>query len=250
MELEEVLASAGLAGSEAKAYLALLRLGEATGVRVAQESGLYKANCYAALEKLAARGLATVRLAEGVRYYRPASPTRLGELLRERQELLQGALPELHRLYAERREEREIEVLSGLEGYKRYVDEIVAQRGERGMFRSFYEAHPLQERAALLPYERKAFRGKRIVTRSLLPDTPATRRNVRERKPHEPFFEQARYLPPGKLAPISWAVFGDALWVAFTAGRHAERVFVRIRSRELCDAFEQMFEEAWGQAKR
>lgn len=251
MDLERAVESAGLAGSEAKAYLALLQLGEATGVKVSQTSGLYKANCYAALEKLSEKGLATIHVEEGVRHYRPASPSRLVELIKEQEDGLTGAMPELHKLYAIRREERDIEILSGREGHKRILDEIASQGSKRYLYRAFYEAHPLEARTGYLPYEKKLFKGKVIHSRALQLDTPVTRRSIRERIRYEPFFyDDVRFIRQKGSIPIQWSVIGDSLWIGFTSGIHAERVYLRVESKDLCDAFEIMFNEQWDQQDR
>ena len=51
------LARFGFTSTEAKVYLALLRLSPATGYAVAREAGLARANTYGALETLATRGV-------------------------------------------------------------------------------------------------------------------------------------------------------------------------------------------------
>ncbi len=48
----------GFTATEARVYLALLKVSPATGYAVAREAGLARANTYAALERLAARGIA------------------------------------------------------------------------------------------------------------------------------------------------------------------------------------------------
>ena len=59
----------GFTEYEAKAYVALLRLGPATGYQVAKESGIPRSMVYEILNKLVARGaVATQSLAEMVRY--------------------------------------------------------------------------------------------------------------------------------------------------------------------------------------
>jgi predicted transcriptional regulator len=75
----------GFTEYEAKAYVALLQLGTATGYQIAKESGVPRSMIYESLNKLAARGaVLTQSFAEMVRYA-PVPPEQL--LSRMRQEL-------------------------------------------------------------------------------------------------------------------------------------------------------------------
>jgi HTH-type transcriptional regulator, sugar sensing transcriptional regulator len=74
----------GFTEYEAKAYVALLRLGSATGYQVAKESGVPRSMVYEILNKLVARGaVATQSFTEAVRYA-PVPPDHLlGRMRRE-----------------------------------------------------------------------------------------------------------------------------------------------------------------------
>ncbi len=72
----------GFTEYEAKAYVALLRLGPATGYQIAKESGVPRSMVYEILNKLIARGaVATQSLAEMVRYA-PVPPDHLLDRMR------------------------------------------------------------------------------------------------------------------------------------------------------------------------
>ena len=82
--LVDRLVEIGLSEYEAKAYIALVRLGTATGYQVAKESGVPRSTIYETLGKLVVRGaVLTQSFAEQVRYA-PTPPERfLGRLRRE-----------------------------------------------------------------------------------------------------------------------------------------------------------------------
>lgn len=70
------LQALGFSGYEAKAYVALLRLDVGNGYEIAKAAGIPRANVYAVLDRLVARGAATeVTTPEGKRYR--ATPARL-----------------------------------------------------------------------------------------------------------------------------------------------------------------------------
>jgi sugar-specific transcriptional regulator TrmB len=82
--LEERLTEIGLTEYEAKAYVALLRLGPASGYQVAKESGVPRSTIYEILAKLVMRGaVLTQSFAEQVRYAPVAPEQFLGRLRRE-----------------------------------------------------------------------------------------------------------------------------------------------------------------------
>jgi sugar-specific transcriptional regulator TrmB len=85
--LVERLVEIGLTEYEAKAYIALLRLGSASGYQVAKESGVPRSTIYEILAKLVMRGaVLTQSFAEQVRYA-PVPPEQfLGRLRREFQD--------------------------------------------------------------------------------------------------------------------------------------------------------------------
>ena len=82
MSLVERWMDVGFTEYEAKAYVALLRLGPATGYQIAKESGVPRSMVYEILNKLIARGaVATQSLAEMVRYA-PVPPDHLLDRMR------------------------------------------------------------------------------------------------------------------------------------------------------------------------
>lgn len=85
--LVERLVEIGLTEYEAKAYIALLRLGPASGYQVAKESGVPRSTIYEILAKLVIRGaVLTQSFAEQVRYAPVAPEQFLGRLRREFQD--------------------------------------------------------------------------------------------------------------------------------------------------------------------
>jgi sugar-specific transcriptional regulator TrmB len=82
--LVQRLVDIGLSEYEARAYMALLQLGSATGYQVAKESGVPRSTIYEVLAKLVMRGAAlTQSFAEQVRYAAVAPEQFLGRLQRE-----------------------------------------------------------------------------------------------------------------------------------------------------------------------
>ncbi len=73
----------GFTPTEGRVYVALLKVSPATGYAVAREAGLARANTYAALERLAARGVASRLPGHPARYVAAEPATVTGKLDRE-----------------------------------------------------------------------------------------------------------------------------------------------------------------------
>jgi HTH-type transcriptional regulator, sugar sensing transcriptional regulator len=89
------LSAFGFTSTESRVYLALLRLSPATGYAVAREAGLARANAYGALERLAARGLASRLPGRPTRYVAADPAAVTGKLERDLRRDLEALSREL-----------------------------------------------------------------------------------------------------------------------------------------------------------
>jgi HTH-type transcriptional regulator, sugar sensing transcriptional regulator len=120
MEIVPALQRLGFAEYEARAYLALVKQSPLNGYELAKASGIPRANVYAVLDRLAARG-AVLRLDEpaGVRYA-PVPPAELlARLGGEFQTIAEAASRELSALEAA----REREPVWNVQGYDALLDQ-------------------------------------------------------------------------------------------------------------------------------
>jgi sugar-specific transcriptional regulator TrmB len=240
----------GLTKNEAKAYLALLRIKEGTGADVATESGIYKANCYDALKRLSAKGLVAEIVKGKVKYFKCLSPSRLEDIANEKAKRIRELTPILERQFLERMEAKEIDILRGNAGYKTLID-IISNCRKRVMARAFYEPHTLQERSSVESYVAKKYRNKKIlrkIYKMVYPETPVSRRTITERNKYA-FQGNVRYLKQGRQSPVSMGAADDVFWLGFVDKARHERTYLKINSKELSDAFEDMFEMSWEKSK-
>jgi predicted transcriptional regulator len=98
--LEKTLADFGLNSAQTKVYLALLRLGETKAAPLAQAAGLKRTSIYESLDQLVALGLARTINKQGATHYAPESPNKLLEILQNREQSVQGILPNLLGLFS------------------------------------------------------------------------------------------------------------------------------------------------------
>ena len=123
MGTKEVLKELGLSGGEVKVYLALLKLGETSVSKLTKETGQHRTTIYDFLEHLLQRGLVNYVVKSGVKYYKVADPDKLIEYLKEKEEKLKQILPELKQLAKVPTGEVNVEVYSGVEGFKSVLND-------------------------------------------------------------------------------------------------------------------------------
>jgi len=92
-EIETALEAWGLSGTESKVYLALLELGEASALRISEVTGIGRTTLYGILKSLMQKGVAGSTVKEKVTYFYAAKPQVLRDLLKERENALERALP-------------------------------------------------------------------------------------------------------------------------------------------------------------
>ncbi len=121
----ELLREMGLSVNEARIYEALLSTGEASVQQISTRSKVHRRNVYDSLIKLAEKGLASEIFVRGEKNFKAISPRRLLELLEEKQERINTALPEMLKKYESNEEKEEAYFHRGTEGFKNYLQDIL-----------------------------------------------------------------------------------------------------------------------------
>lgn len=105
--LEKVLEKLGLSEKEARVYLALLGMGQATVQQIAKKAGVVRPTTYVILETLSKKGLATTVEKNSKVYFAAESPEQLRQFLSQQEreiatkfEELKQAMPELVSVFA------------------------------------------------------------------------------------------------------------------------------------------------------
>ena len=93
MEVE--LREFGLSENEIKAYLTLLKTGVSTANRIAEITGIKRSTTYDTLKILVTKGIIGTYIKEGKNFFECATPKKLVELLRYKQERIEKILPKL-----------------------------------------------------------------------------------------------------------------------------------------------------------
>src|SRR3989338_2859882 len=95
MNLQETLQKVGLSEKEAKIYLALLELGQATVLELAKKSGIKRPTVYVVIEEMREKGYVAKAMRERRVCFTAKSPDLILQALGEKQDLLKGVVGEL-----------------------------------------------------------------------------------------------------------------------------------------------------------
>jgi len=126
----EKLKEIGLSDSEAKIYLTLLKVGEATVVEISQSSGLHRTNIYDSLEKLKEKGFVSYLNKENKQFFRANDPENILDYLKDKEDSILKLIPELKNLQSKANEKVIVEVFKGKQGLKSALKDILLKKEE------------------------------------------------------------------------------------------------------------------------
>jgi sugar-specific transcriptional regulator TrmB len=246
MEKEKVLVDAGLAGNEAKVYLALLELGSATAGSITKASGVNRTNVYDALQRLSEKGLVGfVKKAER-RYFEAASPYRLVGYLEEKEneiqkvkQNLEEAAPQLEGLRNLSRQPQEATIYQGAKGIKSVAEDVIRAGHELMVFGaegSFMKLFGHYARNWHARRSKGRIRMKIIYSEKLRGD------KSKEKLP----LSDVRFSQNPHETPATTWIYGDKVAIIVWS---AQPVATLIRSREVSESYVQFFSELWKASK-
>ena len=237
MEFQEVLTKLGLDAKEASVYLALLELGTASVMSIAQKAGLKRPGTYLVLDDLEARGLVSQVPQNKKALYVAEAPEKLFSDLQKKQELLKRFLPNLEALHNQKKEKPQVQLFQGKEGMLEVYEKIYAS-GEVWFFAT------LGDLDKLLPYVTKevARRAKenKLKVRELLTGT-ATDITYAKNTSVTPNYE-FRFAPPQLPFLTDNAIYGNS--VAFFSF-NVQLFAVVITSKDIVGSLKSLYEMAW-----
>lgn len=240
---QETLQELGLSLNEAKVYEAMLRSGEASVQELSLKSGVHRRNVYDALAKLAEKGLATEVFVHGEKRFCAIDPTRLLDILKEKEERVTAILPALQATLATGEEKEEAYVYRGIEGFKNYFRDIL-ETEEAVRFigaKAFWLDPRLQHALVRFQRERKK---KGIEFRHLFDH------DVKRKAPQilKAVGKPYRFLPAAYSSPTAIDIFGPYVvtFVGLSPGKLPEEpVMFVLKSRRLADGYRTFFDFMW-----
>jgi HTH-type transcriptional regulator, sugar sensing transcriptional regulator len=238
MELIELLKKWGLEEKEAKVYLALLKLREATATLIAEKTNLDRTLIYQLTNKLIEKGMVSYIIKNNVRYFSAANPKKILENLREKQKEVEKAMPGLLELVNTKEEATKVEIYRGKEGLKTVLNDILrigkdyVVFGEEGRFQ---EVLPIDIHQFLMQIVKKKIHEKVLVREDWRGKAVKSKNS------------EFRYLPKKMISPSSTIIYGNKVCITvWTPPFYA----ILIENKEVAESYGAYFEALWKIAKR
>ncbi|MFA5049485.1 MAG: helix-turn-helix domain-containing protein [Candidatus Micrarchaeia archaeon] len=130
---EETFRELGLSSNEAKIYESMLGLGEVNVDLISVKSKVHRRNAYDSIAKLIEKGLVSEVFVENRKYYRAINPSRLSDILYEKQKKIETIIPELEKKFIKGATQEKAYIYKGIQGFKNYLKDII-ETGEDGYF--------------------------------------------------------------------------------------------------------------------
>jgi HTH-type transcriptional regulator, sugar sensing transcriptional regulator len=239
MELR-ALENVGLKINESKIYLALLDLGSCLVSEIYKKTNIHRRNIYDGLERLQEKGLVTVIIKNGKKYFEAVNPEKLLDYLKEKEEGIKQILPELKGKYGSIKSEEEGQMFKGVEGMKSImqdmlnVGETIYSIGSKGKWRS-------KELEFFYPqFERERIK-RRIKIKQIFDY------EMKNKNPSGFKCSEYKFFPKEYSSPTHIWIYGDrvvsALW--------GDTSFAfMIKSKKLVEGYRKFFDFMWKKLAR
>ena len=205
MEKEEVLKNLGFSKKEVEVYLALLSLGPAPVTRIAKKSKTFRTYTYDILEELVKKGVVSSYIRSRTRFFEATEPTKLLEIIKEKEQQIKSILPELEDLKGSSTKKPDLEFYEGKEGIKTLMEKIIkakpkellvianAQKQIEAM--GFYFEQYLKQRIQ-----------QKIKTRVLAERSKFSTERIKKKDKEE--YRETRFLPLKITEPVVKYIYG------------------------------------------
>ena len=237
MDIEK-LQKIGLNLNEAKIYLALLNIGSGQAGKISKESQINRTTTYDSLERLIEKGLVTFVIEANKKVFRPVSPERLLDQIKEKEKTMQEILPELDAVFKESKEKEESDIFRGRKGIKSILQDILNYK-EYVAFGSSGKFMEIMKHDFIMFQKKK--KELKIKSRVILSESSRKTETVRAA------YTNFRFIPDEFSAPTTTFVFNDKIAVIIWSETPTATL---ITSKDVSSSYRKYFELLWRQAKK
>jgi sugar-specific transcriptional regulator TrmB len=246
MNFFELFSQLGLKEKESKVYLAALELGQADVSELAKKAGLKRPTVYFIVEDLEKKGLIQLLTKQPVKKYAALNPAKLLALEKAKVGGLEQALPSLLGLSSQNQYKPAVRFFVGKTGIMQAYEESLQQPPNSEIL-AFGNAQAVEESI----YKFKDWYIKRRVSSGIKMRaiTPATVGGLAVAKRDKQELRQTKILPPEQFtANVEINIYLNK--IALISHFETESIAVIIESNILAQAFKQIFEILWLNAKQ
>ncbi len=245
---QSILEGLGLSPNEAKIYEALVEHGESSVSDISVAAKIHRRNAYDAIERLIDKGLCFQIFSTTENRYNAVDPDKLTELLAEKQQSLQEALPSLKKKFGSRYAPEEAYMYRGFEGQKniwreilRVNDDVMTIGAKAQWFDPVLDG---PRKAFFKEANRKKIKFNLLFDHEIKSQIPDFTKNY-------PAPLKYRFLPKEYSTKSIMNVFGD--YVVTFAGASIKKMdedttFFIIHSKDLAESYRTWFKYMWEQS--
>ncbi|MBU0472032.1 MAG: hypothetical protein KKF89_01210 [Nanoarchaeota archaeon] len=230
---KDIIKATGLSDNETEVYLILLSQKESLASDVAKKSKISRPHIYDTIAKLIDKGLANYVIKNNKKYFKPADPDVLLELLKSKETSLQQILPDLKKIYSPEKEAPTVEVYEGKAGLKNILNQLLKNNDEFLAFGptiQWKEQVPIALQQYFKRREKLGFKA-----RMLCPEGKKILKHP---------LNEFKFIPAEYSSPATTIMYGNktcfVLWLETV-------ISVIIENKELSDSFKNYFEMVWNQ---
>lgn len=234
---EEILIRAGLVRNEAKVYLALLKLGTASVTEISQKSGVERTLVYGIIEKLMEKGLVSSVVKINKKYFEPADPQKILDLIKEKEKIIEDALPGLKNLYKSAEKKQEVHNFKGKEGAKTILETLLKENSKEWLIFG-----TTGKTADILSYYLPQFHRKRIEKKIIFKAIYSKDSIERAMEVKKLKLTEVNILPREYLTPTHISIVGDKLGIILWS---EQPLGILIENKEIADSFRNYFKLLW-----
>jgi sugar-specific transcriptional regulator TrmB len=233
----------GLVKNESRIYETLLREGESSVGHISTKSKVHRRNVYDTLNRLQEKGLVFEIIQAKENRYQAVDPKKLMELIQEKAQVLEKAMPELSALYKGTPHEEEVYVYRGAEGWKNYMRDLL-KVGEDAYFIGAKGGWLDSRVKHFFPEFAKEAAKKNIQYHHLFDHE--VKEDCKEIIPH--VGGTYKFLPKGYSTTSAIDIFGDHVNIISgmkLGGLEEEFALTVIVNKQIADAFRIWFKFMW-----
>lgn len=247
----EALREIGLTDSEAKVYLALLKLGPTQKGQILKETKTAPSKIYHVIQKLIDKGLVSYFNKNNVKQFKAASPENIKEYIAQKKKNLEKQekkfskiIPQLKKLHESPKKEPTAEIFYGWRGLETIHNDVYNTLSEGETDFVFGASKGGDTKKIQEFFIKQSFRKKRkeIKIKAIFNENSREHAEITSRKGKSGLVK--KFLPT--TVPVEVNVYGDK--VAIINLRKQPLIFL-IKDKETAEAFREYFKELWKIAK-
>lgn len=239
--IEKTLQEIGLTDAEAKIYIALLKLQEATAGEIAKHTNLQRSTVYFALDKLINSGLISHITKNNVKIFMAENPDYLRKLVDEKRQKVDKILGKLKAIEKQKKGIK-VQVYEGYEGLKYLIKKRMdwLKKGHEVCIIASRESYGYEKYKILWQQHEKVRKKKGAIIKLISPekDRKIAEKEFKEKGRYERFIDWD--------LPASFVVYGNVVSIIILG---EEEIQIHIEDERIAKAYKHYFNLMWKQAR-